>query len=127
MNLGEPRYTARRYSARFFQKVIPRYTDFHLPELAASSAFGGNEGEPRTVTVTPLAIQELFKLLWADADRNRVIIQDIAAVYAQGREILVLSERLDHLALLADSLGAYTDYLFVLKGGLGKKQLKTLM
>jgi hypothetical protein len=143
MNLGEPCYTAPRHSARFIQKVIPRYTGFQLPEPvdpiepvkpvkpAASSASGGNDGgndsEPRVVTATPLEIQELFKLLWTDADRNKVIIHDITAAYAQGREILVLSERLDHLALLADSLGACTEYLFVLKGGLGKKQLKTIM
>jgi superfamily II DNA or RNA helicase len=130
MNLGEPRYTERRQTVRFIQKVIPRYTDFSLPEPvkpATSSAFGANEGEPQVVTDTPFEIQELFKLLWTDTDRNRVIIQDIATVHAKGREILVLSERRDHLALLADSLGACTDYLFVLKGGLGKKQLKTIM
>jgi superfamily II DNA or RNA helicase len=130
MNLGEPRYTANRQAARFIQKAIPRYTGFRLPETtrpAASSVSGANDGEPQTVAGTPLDIQELFKLLWTDTDRNKVIIQDIAAAYAQGREILVLSERLDHLALLADCLGAYTDCLFVLKGGLGKKQLKTIM
>jgi superfamily II DNA or RNA helicase len=130
MNLGEPRYTARRQAARFIQKVIPRYTGFQLPEtarLAASSASGGNDGEPRAIAGASLDIQELFKLLWTDTDRNRMIVQDIAAAYTQGRETLVLSERLDHLALLADSLGAYSDYLFMLKGGLGKKQLKTIM
>jgi superfamily II DNA or RNA helicase len=130
MNLGEPRYTDRQHSARFIQKVIPRYTGFRLPEPAgpaASSASGGNDGGPRAVTGTPFEIQELFKLLWTDTGRNKIIIQDIAAAYSQGREILVLSERLDHLALLVDSLGAYTDCLFVLKGGLGKKQLKTIM
>jgi superfamily II DNA or RNA helicase len=130
MNLGEPRCTAYRHTARFVQKVIPRYTGFRLLETAGpttSSTSGGNDGEPQTVTGMPFEIQELFKLLWADTDRNRAIIQDIAAAYDQGREILVLSERLDHLALLADSLGAYTDYLFVLKGGLGKEQLKTII
>jgi superfamily II DNA or RNA helicase len=127
MNLGEPRYTVHRQTARFIQKAIPRYTGFHLPEPVAASALGGNDGEPQTIAGTPLEIQELFKLLWTDTDRNRVILQDIAAAHAQGREILILSERIDHLALLADSLGAYTDYLFVLKGGLGKKQLKTIM
>jgi superfamily II DNA or RNA helicase len=130
MNLGEPRYTARRHTARFIQKVIPRYTDFRLPEVVkptASLVSGENGGEPRAVTGTPFEIQELFKLLWVDTDRNRAIIQDIAAAYSQGREILVLSERIDHLTLLADSLGVYTNYLFVLKGGLGKKQITTIM
>jgi superfamily II DNA or RNA helicase len=127
MNLGEPRYTVHRQAARFIQKVIPRHTGFQLPEPTASSASSGNGDESRIIAGTSLEIQELFKLLWTDTDRNRVIIQDIAAAHVQGREILVLSERIDHLALLADSLSAYTDYLFALKGGLGKKQLKTIM
>ncbi|MDR2608603.1 MAG: restriction endonuclease subunit R, partial [Treponema sp.] len=75
----------------------------------------------------PLTIQEVFKRLWADADRNRLIIQDISAAHAEGREILVLSERLDHLALLREALAPYTEYLFMLKGGMGKKQVKTIM
>jgi superfamily II DNA or RNA helicase len=130
MNLGEPRYTARRHTARFIQKVIPRYTGFCLPEPvkpATSLVSGENGSEPQAIAGISLEIQDLFKLLWADTDRNRAIIQDIAAAYAQRREILVLSERLDHLDLLADSLGACTNYLFVLKGGLGKKRLKIIM
>jgi superfamily II DNA or RNA helicase len=131
MNLGELRYAAHQQSGRFIQKVIPRYTGFQLPEQGAVPAAGVHDDKfpaPATaITGTPLTIQELFKRLWADRDRNRLIIQDIAAAHAEGREILVLSERLDHLALLTEALAPYTDYLFVLKGGLGKKQVKTIM
>jgi superfamily II DNA or RNA helicase len=131
MNLGEVRYAARQQSGRFIQKVIPRYTGFQLPEQKTISAFGIYDDNPSaaaaTMTGIPLMIQEVFKRLWADPDRNRLIIQDIAAAYAEGREILVLSERLDHLALLRDALIPYTEYLFVLKGGMGKKQIKAVM
>jgi superfamily II DNA or RNA helicase len=40
---------------------------------------------------------------------------------------LVLSERLEHLDILKCALKEYVSSLFVLKGGLGKKQLKTIM
>jgi superfamily II DNA or RNA helicase len=131
MNLGELRYAAHQQSDRFIQRVIPRHTGFQLPEQGGVSAVGIHDdklpvSEP-AITGTPLTIQELFKRLWADKDRNRLIVQDIAAAHADGREILVLSERLDHLALLAEALAPHTDYLFVLKGGMGKKQVKTIM
>jgi superfamily II DNA or RNA helicase len=131
MNLGEVRYAAHRQSSRFIQKVIPRYTGFQLPEQGDISVFGAdNDKLPMavaTMTGISLTIQEVFKRLWADADRNKLIIQDIAAAHTEGREILVLSERLDHLALLAEALAPYTEFLFMLKGGMGKKQIKTIM
>jgi hypothetical protein len=39
----------------------------------------------------------------------------------------VLSERLEHLALLYEQLRGKADHLFILKGGLGKKQLSAIM
>ncbi|MDR2865029.1 MAG: DEAD/DEAH box helicase [Spirochaetaceae bacterium] len=111
MNLGDLRYSARQSNTQFIQKVIPHYTEFQLP----------------ATTNTPLEIQDVFKHLWTDENRNKQIIQDIVAAFTEGREILVLSERIDHLALLEEALLKFTDYLFVLKGGLGKKQRKTIM
>jgi superfamily II DNA or RNA helicase len=39
----------------------------------------------------------------------------------------VLSERLEHLEILRDALKEHILSLFVLKGGLGKKQIKAIM
>ncbi|AEF80282.1 TOTE conflict system archaeo-eukaryotic primase domain-containing protein [Leadbettera azotonutricia] len=111
MNLGDIRYSVRQSNTQFIQKVIPHYTEFQLPATEDK----------------PLEIQDIFRHLWMDENRNRQIIQDIVAAFTEGREILVLSERIDHLALLEEALLRFTDYLFVLKGGLGKKQLKTIM
>ncbi|GHV74116.1 helicase [Spirochaetia bacterium] len=111
MNLGDIRYSARQNNAQFIQKVMPRYTGFQLPATPDA----------------PLEIQEVFRRLWTDENRNRQIIQDIVSAYTEGREILALSERIDHLALLEEALLKFTEYLFVLKGGLGKKQLKSIM
>jgi superfamily II DNA or RNA helicase len=111
MNLGDIRYSARQNNVQFIQKVVPRYTGFQLPVTSDA----------------PLEIQDVFRQLWTDENRNKQITKDIISAYSEGREILVLSERIDHLALLEEALRSYTDYLFVLKGGLGKKQLKTIM
>jgi superfamily II DNA or RNA helicase len=54
-------------------------------------------------------------------------IQDILDAHREGRECLVLSERLEHLDILRDALKEHVSSLFVLKGGLGKKQIKAIM
>jgi hypothetical protein len=92
MNLGDVRYSRKQpENALFSQKVIPRITGFSVPE---------------TCDDTPPSIQNIFHQLWADKPRNSLIIRDILAAYAEGRECLVLSERLEHLALLHETLRA---------------------
>ena len=63
------------------------------------------------------------------------MVEDILDVYHESRRFnnevsnicLVLSERLEHLDLLYNALKEHISSLFVLKGGLGKKQLKIIM
>ncbi|GHV90125.1 helicase [Spirochaetia bacterium] len=126
MNLGDIRYSAQQNNAQFIQKVIPKYTGFQLPATPEHSA-EVHQDRASPPDTPPLEIQDVFRRLWTDENRNKQIVQDIVSAYTEGREILVLSERIDHLALLEEALSSYTDYLFVLKGGLGKKQLKTIM
>jgi hypothetical protein len=59
-------------------KIVPRVTSFTLPPV---------EGEAP-------AIQDIFRLLCADENRNSLIAEDILGAYRKGRECLVLSERL---------------------------------
>jgi len=73
------------------------------------------------------AIQDIFHNLYMNENRNKLIIQDILDANREGRECLVLSERLEHLDILRDALKEHISSLFVLKGGLGKKQIKTIM
>jgi superfamily II DNA or RNA helicase len=56
-----------------------------------------------------------------------MIIHDILDAHREGRECLVLSERLEHLDIMRDALKDHISSLFVLKGGLGKKQIKAIM
>jgi superfamily II DNA or RNA helicase len=119
MNLGEVRYfNTRNAVPSFTQKVFPRFTGFRLPD------------EANTVYATEsklTAIQDIFRSLYTNEERNELIVQDILAAYQEGRECLVLSERLEHLDILEILLKEYISSIFVLKGGLGKKHVKAIM
>lgn len=67
-------------------------------------------------------IQEVFRILVNDAERNRRIADDILAAYQAGRKVLVLTERANHLPLLREMLGDEIERCFVLHGRLPKKQ-----
>lgn len=67
-------------------------------------------------------IQEVFRILANDATRNRHIAGNVLAAYREGRKVLVLTERTDHLPLLLEALGNKVEHCFVLHGRLSKKQ-----
>ncbi|MCL2722472.1 MAG: DEAD/DEAH box helicase family protein, partial [Treponema sp.] len=126
MNLGEVRYSNTRYAREttlqnapaFIQKIFPRLTGFCMPdEQLATDA----------ESAKALAIQDIFRCLYTNEERNKLIVQDILDAYKEGRECLVLSERLEHLDILKEYLDKHVASLFILKGGLGKKQLKEIM
>jgi superfamily II DNA or RNA helicase len=114
MNLGEVRYSETRTkpSQLFTQKVFQRFTGFIMPN---------------NPTATNTAINDIFQSLYKDEERNKLIIQDILNAHSEGRECLVLSERIEHLDLLKETLKDHVSSLFLLKGGLGKKQMKEIM
>jgi len=67
-------------------------------------------------------IQDVFRILANDVTRNRRIARDVLASYREGRKVLVLTERTDHLPLLQEALGDEVEHCFVLHGRLSKKQ-----
>ena len=67
-------------------------------------------------------IQTLYGLLAEDVARNRLIAADVVAALAAGRCPIVLSERRDHVDRLAGLLGPQVKHLFVLAGGMGRRQ-----
>ena len=67
-------------------------------------------------------IQDVFRILANDAIRNGRIAGDVLAAYREGRKVLVLTERTDHLPLLVEALGNEVEHCFVLHGRLSKKQ-----
>ncbi|MBI9087368.1 MAG: DEAD/DEAH box helicase [Desulfobacterales bacterium] len=66
-------------------------------------------------------IHDVFRILANDAQRNRRIAEDVLAAYREGRKVLLLTERLDHLTLLREELGDEVKHCLVLHGRLSKK------
>ena len=119
MNLGDVCYAKTNNSKDLFvQKVFTRFTNFCL------------SNEPHAANTTnekPPEINEIFRSLYANEDRNKLIVQDIFDAYKEGRNCLVISERLEHLDIIKELLNEYASPIFLLKGGLGKKQVKEIM
>jgi len=82
---------------------------------------GEPEEDPR------VAFQSLCQELVLDARRNAAICGDVREAFESGRHPLVLTERTEHLGLLAEGLAEAGLPHVVLCGGMGKKELATSM
>jgi len=89
--------------------VIPRPTDFRIA------------GETADVT-----IQEIYAALVKDEVRNEVIVRDVIRAVESGRSPLVLTGRTDHLRRLGSALVSKIRNIIVLKGGMGRKQRRSV-
>jgi superfamily II DNA or RNA helicase len=102
----------RRQAAQrpFEHRVIVRKTGFKLPDdLRHDDDF---------------AIHELYSALVSDENRNKMIVDDVLEALSLGRSPLVLTERVEHLTILADLLRARVRNVIILKGGMGRKERK---
>jgi len=112
MQCGPVRYRvdARRKAAErpFDHRVIVRPTRFRLP------------CQPRGTS--PHSIQEVYSLLSLDDERNRLIVNDVVAAARAGRFPVLLTERREHVDVLADLLAPHIANVIVMRGGMGKKQ-----
>jgi len=72
-------------------------------------------------------IQDVFRILANDAGRNHRIAQDVCSAYQEGRKILVLTERTEHLTLLREALGDGIEHCFILHGRLSRKQRTAIL
>ena len=113
MQCGPIRY---RLSARsmtdaspFEHEVVPRLTDFCVPP------------EP-----TDRAIQDLYAALVEDSARNELIVGDLLRAVKDGFSPLLLTARTEHLKYFEKALAGRLDSVFVLKGGMGKKQRRSI-
>jgi len=88
--------------------VLPRHTDFQMPHE------------------TDLTIHDAYAALVTNQERNRQIVADIIQAVREGRSPLVLTSRTDHLERLASGLSEIQS-VFVLKGGMGKKQRRVVV
>ena len=113
MQCGPIRYklSARSMTAAspFEHEVIPRLTEFVLsPEQADAT------------------IQELYAALVDDCARNELIVGDLLHAVQDRRSPLLLTARTEHLKYFATALENQGHNVFVLKGGMGRKQRRSI-
>ena len=105
MQCGPIRYTAAKPAgAPHDLEVVPRsrLTRIDLP--------------------TNTGIQDVFRHLANDPARTEAIAAEVKDAYEQGRKVLVLTERTEHLDALRAALGDLTPAPFVLHGRMSRKQ-----
>jgi len=115
MQCGPVRYKVdeRKQAAErpFIHRVIMRNTGFRLDAH---------------VNRDDLSIHEIYSSLIDDEERNDMIINDVIGAVDRKRSPILLTERKEHLRLLAERLSPFVKNLIVLKGGMGQKQRREL-
>jgi superfamily II DNA or RNA helicase len=94
----------------FAHRVIPRFTEFN-PSVP--------EGEA--------TIQDLYAAMVTDSTRNDMIVRDLIEALQSGRSPLLLTGRADHLEQFATRLSATAPNVFILRGGMGRKQRRVAL
>ena len=113
MQLGPARYVVNPKAVStigpLVRRLIVRETAFEL---------GGGPALP---------IQRLYRSLAHDKRRNALILDDVIGSIESGHSPIVLTERKDHLDLLADQLRGFVKHLIVLEGGVTAKKQRQLL
>jgi len=89
----------------FEHRVILRHTEFRTPQEAVD-----------------ITIHDVYAALVDDVARNEMIAADVIHAVENGRSPLLLTGRTEHLQYFAAKLDSTVKHVFVLKGGMGKKQ-----
>lgn len=71
--------------------------------------------------------QSLCTEIIRSEQRNVMIRDDLIAALREGRSPLVLSERTEHITVLAELIRPYATHLIILQGGMGRKSLREAM
>lgn len=110
MQCGSIRYTATKpETAPHDLEVVPR--PLHKPIDLQEGA----------------GIQDVFRHLASDPERTAAIVADIVSAYGQGRKVLVLTERTEHLDTIQAAITQKVPTVIVLHGRMPKKQRADLL
>jgi len=71
-----------------------------------------------------LEYQNLCADIMRSEERNLMIRDDVLEALREGRSPLVLTERIEHVSILAELLKPHSPNLIVLQGGMGRKSLR---
>ncbi|MFC7411811.1 TOTE conflict system archaeo-eukaryotic primase domain-containing protein [Hydrogenophaga atypica] len=110
MQCGPIRYTAAKPTGAPQDLAVSPCTRFARIDLPADAG-----------------IQDVFRHLANDQARTEAIATEIRSAYEQGRKVLVLTERTEHLGALEASLGDLNPAPFVLHGRMSRKQRAELV
>ena len=77
------------------------------------------------MTASP-SIHDLYQAISHNPRRNQLIAEGALSAIKEGRSPLVLTERTDHLGLLADLIRPHVKHTIILKGGMGVKQRRSI-
>ena len=77
--------------------------------------------------LTDPGIKDIYASLVRDKDRNDLIFHDLLKLLEMGSSPLVLTERVEHLELIASRLKGSVPNVIVMKGGTGSKERKALI
>lgn len=110
MQCGPIRYTAARPASAPHDLQVIAHTRQQPIELS-----------------TEAGIQAVFRHIAADPDRTAMIAAQIERAFNQGRKVLVLTERTEHLEAIRMALAAMVPCPFVLHGRMSKKQRDALI
>jgi superfamily II DNA or RNA helicase len=109
LQLGPTRFRidARSQAAgqSFRHRLVVRETAFRL------------RGEP-----SGAGIQEVYRQIAEDANRNRLILRDVARALEEGRSPILLTERRDHLLYFSERLSGIARHLVILQGGMRTRE-----
>lgn len=67
-------------------------------------------------------IQDVFRHIASDVDRTAAIAEEVEMAFLNGRKVLVLTERTDHLEAIAQALAGKVAKVFTLHGRMSKRQ-----
>jgi superfamily II DNA or RNA helicase len=114
MQCGPIRYkvslTEESAKHSFQRRLICQHTSFTMPALEAEQH-----------------IHNIYARLITDEERNQMILNDVLHVLEEGRSPILLTERREHLELLAEKLRPLVKNIIILKGGMRIKKRNIIM
>ena len=114
MYLGPVRY---HVDARL-QAMLSPFAHFMIPRFTGATYASGEGGQG--------SMSGLYRQIASDDLRNAMIVEDVLACVSEKRSCLVLSERTEHAAHLAELIGQQTGNVFVLTGSAKRAEKQRL-
>jgi hypothetical protein len=125
------------------RRVVEAYQGYKADKIVAEQNFGGAMVESTIRSIdsrVPIKmvvasrgkqirdekppIQELYAKLTQDSARNDLIFDDILSALEAGRSPVVITERKDHLEMLAGRLSKFAKNVVVLRGGMSAQRTR---